>query len=671
MVGLFSPEHHTYAQSPGVSQCYTSAGDAIPLSVIGSPAQCISPNSWHGFTPAPNPDAPFVGPVQPTTDDSCSIWSAGTWGDCISGYILAPLAQLVFQLISLLLWLAGSLLNYIVDTTIVNMAVHINGGVGSDGITVVGMSGINIAWKVLRDLMNIAFIFLLVYEGIKMIIGLSDVAKVRKFIVGIVLASLLINFSLFFTKVIIDASNIVTIGVYKSILNDTNSSGTTGGLSNAYQQSLGTQGLFGPDYLPGTTGYGKLTISLMSSVLILITAFVFFAISVLLVVRYIVLILLLILSPIAYMGMALPGMKKHADKWWESLWGQILFAPVYMLMTWVILILVNSDGFTGITTTLDKTQWAAFVNSNGAAGPSSSSIGLFFNFAVIIGLTVASLVIAKGFATQGAGQIKDLTGKATAFAGGALLGGAGRIGRGTIGRAGNALAGSEGIKDAASKGGVGGFIARTALRTGNQAATSTFDARSTSTFGTIAKSAGMGADFGKGAVAKNVNFQKDLETKAKKEVEVAKLFKPSGDTTEKMKAEGKTDKEIKEVYEKRVDTYADTFKNESAASKYGRYAANFIKVGTGIKVGLSAGAGATAGAAGGSAFVTTAADKREIARQIRRGAKEKSKKEKAYDDLIQAAKEEDEEKKAGEEGGTPTPEPVTPATPTNPTEAAT
>ncbi|MCB6574800.1 hypothetical protein LI165_12305, partial [Phascolarctobacterium faecium] len=88
-----------------------------------------------------------------------------------------------FQFVSLILWIAGSLLNFVITETIVNMATNIN-----------KMEGINIAWKVIRDIMNIAFIFLLIYEGAKMIAGQSDTGKVKKFITGIVLASLLINF---------------------------------------------------------------------------------------------------------------------------------------------------------------------------------------------------------------------------------------------------------------------------------------------------------------------------------------------------------------------------------------------------------------------------------------------------------------------------------------------
>ena len=109
------------------------------------------------------------------------------------------------------------------------------------------------------------------------------------------------------------------------------------GLSDAFQQSIGLQGFFAEEGVEtnfskiskGGDDYAMLTIGVMGSILFLITTFVFLAVSVMFVVRYIVLIVLLMLSPIAYMGMALPVMKENASRWWASLNGQLLFGPIY------------------------------------------------------------------------------------------------------------------------------------------------------------------------------------------------------------------------------------------------------------------------------------------------------------------------------------------------------
>src|SRR3989344_2855435 len=451
----------------------------------------------------------------------------------------------ILTLMSFITGIAGYFLNFVLQYTIVDMQTNLS-----------GLTGINIAWKVMRDLMNMAFIFLLVYEGIKMIIGLSDTTKVKKFISMIVLASLLVNFSLFFTKVLIDASNVVTIGFYKVII--TPPADLVGppkesyGLSDPIMKALGLQSLYGKDgeadFAAGK-GFGGIMIFMIgSSLIFIVAAFVFFAVAILFIVRYVTLIILLMLSPVAYMGMALPFMKKYADDWWDALNSQLLFAPLYMIMTWVTLTLMSSDGF------LVQKKFTEIFNS-GTQQPEFTSMGLILNFAVIIGLLLSSLIIAKSTSSKGSKHIADATGKLTSFAGGAVMGVAARFGRSTVGRAGNAIVGSERLKNLSyqkdsegklvrdaegnlvEKTGFGGFASRIAtkatIKTGDKAAKSTFDVRATGKFQDVSKAAGM--NFGKAPDAKKVNFQKDLEAKAQKQADYAKLLKPTDAAKDKMK----------------------------------------------------------------------------------------------------------------------------------------
>ncbi len=151
----------------------------------------------QGGTPKPLGSAP-TSPRDPTTSTGSSgsgsgggSPGAGCWvtdfGCQIKEFVLSIIPSILLKVAAFILWLAGMILNFVINYTVVEMAAHINGGATSLG-DVKALTGINIAWKVLRDLMNIAFIFLLVYEGILMIIGQSDIVKMRKFITGIVLA---------------------------------------------------------------------------------------------------------------------------------------------------------------------------------------------------------------------------------------------------------------------------------------------------------------------------------------------------------------------------------------------------------------------------------------------------------------------------------------------------
>ncbi len=436
------------------------------------------------YIPTIKVDAQLVVPPATVSAVKAQAGDALSW---VAEKTIVPILSWTFWWIqkftALLMGLGGLMLNYVIKITILDMSDNVG-----------KIIGINIAWKIIRDLMNIVFIFILVYEGILMIIGLSNTNQVKKFIGGVILASLLINFSLFFTKVIIDASNIVTIGIYNSIVdaappvNTPVVVGIQTGLADKFQQVLGLQGFYSTESIQlgaaGTDSYsGHLIANVMASVLFLITAFVFFAVSIMFVIRYIVLIILLTLSPIAYMGMALPSLNGQARDWWNALWGQIIFAPIFMIMMLIVLTLI-SNGISGIST-LDYAKWAT-AGQGGSLEADGALINLFFNFAIIIALTIASLITAKKYATQGSSMIGKLTGEATSRAGGALMGTTGWLGRRVVGNTGRLIADRADLQNAANRTdrtgwsrGVGA-LARAGLYGARTARNATFDVRNAS-----------------------------------------------------------------------------------------------------------------------------------------------------------------------------------------------
>ena len=126
----------------------------------------------------------------------CSV----SWGfsvkNCFES-ILAGVGNLMLMIASRILWIAGLLMDLSVSYGI-NM-----------GKILIDIPIVTVGWRIIRDLINVSFIFVLIYAGIRLILGLDS--GVKKTLVNIVLAALLMNFSLFFTKVIIDAGNIATI----------------------------------------------------------------------------------------------------------------------------------------------------------------------------------------------------------------------------------------------------------------------------------------------------------------------------------------------------------------------------------------------------------------------------------------------------------------------------
>jgi hypothetical protein len=234
-------------------------------------------------------------------------------------------------------------------------------------------------------------------------------------------------------------------------------------------------------------------------------------------------------------------------------------------MTLVIVALISSDGFIS-----KDGNWASLITKDGlysiiilaVSATSSSSINLLFNFAVIIGLIITSLVIAKKTSTEGSSHIKDATDKFTTFAGGAVMGGMGRAGRNTLGRLGNRWVNDKDLQDRAANGDLG---ARMRLATADKMAKSSFDVRATDGFSSLSKQGGL--NFGKVDVKKE-NFQAIREEQNKKIAEGMKLYKPSDVAVEEAK---KTleDKAFKEREEEARKEWmkTDEYKNDERVVK--------------------------------------------------------------------------------------------------------
>ncbi|MBP6060418.1 MAG: hypothetical protein KA515_00215 [Candidatus Pacebacteria bacterium] len=72
------------------------------------------------------------------------------------------------------------------------------------------------AWAIVRDLSNLFFILILLYVAIKTILGMGG-HDTKKMISSVIIMALLINFSMFFTKIIIDSSNILALIFYNKL----------------------------------------------------------------------------------------------------------------------------------------------------------------------------------------------------------------------------------------------------------------------------------------------------------------------------------------------------------------------------------------------------------------------------------------------------------------------
>ena len=266
--------------------------------------------------------------------------------------------------------------------------------------------GINLAWSAFRDVANIVMIAMFVFIALAIILNTGKV-NFRELGVRIVIIALLINFSLFFTKVIIDISNVTATQFVQSI-NLTGSDEINIAQGFLQKSGLGeisfTTAANNIDAMNSVSGVLIYTFVMLTLYSLMLAIFVLG--FVLLISRAVVLLLLMALSSLAFAAYLIP---KYGEPWWNKWWSTLiqnaLFAPLLMLMLWASAQITG--GLTsGNVADLVKTS----VDNNGVF-----EIGTWRPFVIVFiiaGMLYASHRIASSLSLAGAGFAKDLSNRA-------------------------------------------------------------------------------------------------------------------------------------------------------------------------------------------------------------------------------------------------------------------
>jgi hypothetical protein len=323
-----------------------------------------------------------------------------------SGWLESILWRFVVGVFGTLVYIAGQLLNVAVETYTI--------GFGNQFIDLGLGFAVNNLWETVRDIFNLTFIFGLVYIGFKMILNTGD-TNARRMLVHIILAALLVNFSLFFTKFVIDFSNVaaaqVAQGFYKAGVPDGESHYQ---VSDQFLHVVGFTSIF-KDNLEGAQNLSQgkasgFTYIFFTMVMLIIMAFVFFAGAILLMIRFVVLNLYMILSPIMFLGWVFPALSSYSEKYWSGFLSRAFFAPAYLLMLYFAFIIMQ--------------QYAGLIKNGGASfqqlftGTSETTLAHTFAttvpfFAMICIFLIASVVVAQKMSMDGASWVTGFSKKVT------------------------------------------------------------------------------------------------------------------------------------------------------------------------------------------------------------------------------------------------------------------
>ena len=361
-------------------------------------------------------------------------WALTGIAGIVTTVISVILELVTIPIASIFLGIAGKILDFTIQYTI-------NGASFGTFASI-----INGLWVLIRDIFNIAFIFILLYIAITKILG-SLGPKAKSTLISVIISAVFINFSFFITRIIIDAGNIVAIALYSQIENSAGSTSLSNGAIGNFTTGLingaiGTSTSSGDDqiylteilanqlkiqtiYDTGTLpkyGTAGLIQSFLRLVIILITTFVFFWMIFLLLGRFIMLMFLMVGAPIGFVGGSIPWVSEYSAKWWKSLIDQTILAPVFMFfMLLIIRVAIQSDKITS------------------TGGGLTGGFLVYFQYILIIFLLFKAVEITKKLSGQVGEFANKLGSAATGAALAAATGGTALIARQTIGRGAAAL----------------------------------------------------------------------------------------------------------------------------------------------------------------------------------------------------------------------------------------
>lgn len=428
------------------------------------------------------------------------------------------LGNTLLSVASMFTYVGGTLLDKSLTMTVFEMGKHMDQGLGSK---------INDTWKIIRDISNLAFIFGFVYIGIRTIID-PESASTKRFLSKIIIGALLINFSLFFVKFIIDFSNFTAYHIYNAMVSG------EGSLSATVANMLGIVSLFtssDPNQFAQITGGGMFWFFILGAVLLLVVAFVFFAAAIHLVVRFVALVLIMVGSPILFAATVFPQTEHYASDMWKKLISYAFFAPVFLLLILISLTLVQGLG-TAIVPA-GSSFVSAMKGGSANTGAAIGQMGIILNFVIIIFFFIQSLLLAQKMGVAGGDAAVSMGNKLRTqgqrYLGNATFGAAGAVGRASVGQIAHRISESDNLKETASKRTLGGWAARQSLKASRVAGDASFDARNIN---------GLGNAIGAGEGRKG-GYKTVLGEVEKKEKEFATSLGEVGDDDVRVEARKK------------------------------------------------------------------------------------------------------------------------------------
>ena len=361
---------------------FSPIGAAFQISNVQAAGEC-KPQTPSGG------EAPFGTPVDPV-DGKCPFGYFDPTGSLQTSPSKPPESPESFGDGSLGRWLANII--YIFTVGLGTAVAYVGAWVFSLATaftlssTAYALTFLSEGWEIVRDIANMFFILILVYIAFTVMFR-ADTAETMKRLAWVIAIALVINFSFFFVRVVIDAGNLLAVQFYNAIdappIGDTiANSGLTGDLTslaaggstvtgtgkNTKDLTAAIMGGIGAQTILNTESFEKFAdqnnwftellaltfVYIALGAILFILAAAFFTIGIKFIVRTGVLWLVLIAAPLALIANTVRQGEEMYQKWQEALIMHA-FYPAVFLFIFYILTLFMEQLAPGGTTIVEST----------------------------------------------------------------------------------------------------------------------------------------------------------------------------------------------------------------------------------------------------------------------------------------------------------------------------
>ena len=199
-------------------------------------------------------------------------------------------------------------------------------------------SGIYLAWVIMRNISNVAFIvaFLVIIYSQLTSVGISNYG-VKKMLPRLVIAAVLVNLSFTICAVLLDLSNIAGYAFQDAFMGIKNTISTVGENTSTWTWSEVISTALSNGALAVGAGYA-VSLALTTEILpMLVPAATLAGLTLLFILlimaaRQALIIILIIISPLAFVCYLLPGTEKWFKKWRDSFLTMLVFFPAFAVV---------------------------------------------------------------------------------------------------------------------------------------------------------------------------------------------------------------------------------------------------------------------------------------------------------------------------------------------------